>query len=67
MVTQQTNPKYRVDEKIKISLNGRIREGVIQAAIESSDGWRYQVGLGDSQTVLVYEWQIVWRVVIAGS
>lgn len=67
MVAQQRNPKYRVDEKIKISLNGRIREGVIKAAIEYSDGWRYQVGFGDSQTVLVYEWQIVWRIVTAGN
>jgi len=63
--TQHKDPKYRVHEKIKVSLNGRLREGFIKAAMEYPDGWRYEVGFDGSQTVLVYEWQIVWRIVTA--
>ena len=50
---------YKVGDHVQISLNNQIRDAVIRAIIEQTDGMRYQVDFGHEQTALIHEWQVV--------
>ena len=55
----EKNKPYRVGDRIQISLNNQILDGVIRAVNEQTDGLRLQVDFGHEQTALIYEWQVV--------
>jgi hypothetical protein len=51
--------KYKVGDRIQVSLNNQIFDAVIRAVVEDTDGLRLQVDFGYEQTALIYEWQVV--------
>jgi ribosomal 50S subunit-recycling heat shock protein len=57
-VAKKSEP-YKVGDHIQISLNNRIIDAVVRAVVEQTDGIRLQVDLGNEQTALIHEWQVV--------
>jgi len=51
--------KYKVGDRIQISLNNQIFDATIKAIIETTSGLRLQVDSGHEQTALIHEWQVV--------
>jgi len=51
--------KYKVGDRIQISLNNQIFDATIKAIIETTSGLRLQVDFGHEQTALIHEWQVV--------
>ena len=52
--------KLKVGDKVKVSMHGgRIVDAVIKAVIDKTDGWHYQVDVGNEVTALVRASQIV--------
>ena len=52
-------PKYKVGDRIQITLNNKIVEATITAIVQRTDGLRLQVSYGRDLTAPIYEWQIV--------
>jgi hypothetical protein len=52
------NEPYKAGDHIQISLNNQIKDAVIRAVIEQTDGLRLQVDFGHEQTALIHEWQV---------
>jgi hypothetical protein len=51
--------RYKVGNRIHISLNNQILDAVIRAVVEQTDGLRLQVDFGNEQTALIHEWQVL--------
>lgn len=51
--------RYKVGDRIQLSLNNQIIDATIRAIVEHTDGLRLQVDFGNEQTALIHEWQIV--------
>jgi hypothetical protein len=50
---------YKVVDRLQVKLSGgRIVEATVKAVVDTTEGVRLQVSLGD-ETARIYEWQIV--------
>ena len=55
--------KYKVGDRLVVKLlGGRIAEATVKTVIETTNGVRLQVSVGE-ETERIYEWQIVKEIV----
>jgi len=52
-------PDYVVGDKLQITLQGQIFEGVVKSVVEKTDGKKYNVSFdGGNHSAMVAEWPI---------